>query len=265
MRPSLSGGRRTLWLTVAVLQICMAAGATGAPKSPQTCEEIAWTGEVNARHEWTAPFGEGWVFRVRPNPERKAAPGAGGWDLVVDRKRQTGHPDALMLASPPYHMINEREVATKFGLRAQDVIGWNPRKFRFMTDRSDFREAQRLFTALDRRGAFNAEPRIQDSGRKEKAFQQAMRRFVKLTQKSSPGEFRILDAHLTPGNGKVKPYAMNWARQWMNTPHTDEPAVGGQATPLGSLEWMRFKVTLWLPSGWKTPGKIPAERVPCSK
>lgn len=263
MRQSMIGCRRTLWLA-AVLPVFVAAGAAGAPKS-RRCEEIVLTGEVSAEHEWTKPFGEGWVFRVLPISESKTAPGADGWDLVVDRKRQTGYPDALMLASPPYHLINEREVATKFGLRAQDAIGWNPRTFRFMTNRADFREAQRLFRALDHRGAFNAKPTIQDSVRKERAFQQAMRRFVKLTQRSSPGEFRILDAHLTPGNGKVKPYAMNWAQQSASTPHTDEPAAGGQATPLGSLEWMRFKVTLWLPKGWRTPGKIRAGPAPCSK
>jgi hypothetical protein len=242
-------------------------GATAAlaakATKPGRCEKIVLTGAVSAGHEWKEAFGEGWVFRVLPIPDGKTAPGVGGWDLVVDRDRPAGYPDALMLATPPYHLINEREIATTYGLRAQDVIGWNPRKFRFMTNRSSFREAHRLFLQLDRDGVFNPAPQSSKDGRKEKSILRKKERFLKLTADSSQGEFHILDAHLTPGVGKVKPYALNWARLSENTPHTDEPPPGGNATPLGQLEWVRFSVALWLPPGWKLPRDIRPEQVSC--
>ena len=65
-----------------------------------------------------------------------------GWDMVVDRIPPAGFPDALYLATPPYNSINQREIGTTYGLRAQDAIGWNPRSFRFLTDPAAFREAQ---------------------------------------------------------------------------------------------------------------------------
>ena len=87
-------------------------------------------------------LGQGWTFRVLPIPPLAA--GYSGWDLVVDRDPPAGYPDALPLATLPYNSINEREVGTTFGLRAQDAAGWNPRSFRF-TDPAEFRKAQQWF------------------------------------------------------------------------------------------------------------------------
>ena len=118
-------------------------GSQAGAATPASCQKIVLTGEVSAGQEWKAAFGEGWVFRVMPIQAGKA--GYSGWDLVVDREQGAGFPDALMLATPPYDSINEREVGTTFGLRAQDAIGWNPRSFRFLTDPAALRESQRLF------------------------------------------------------------------------------------------------------------------------
>jgi hypothetical protein len=100
-------------------------------------------GEVNAGQEWKAAFGEGWVFRVLPIQAGKA--GFSGWDLVVDREQPAGFPDALLLGTPPYNSINEQEVGSTFGLRAQDGIGWNPRSFRFLSTAEAFREGWKLY------------------------------------------------------------------------------------------------------------------------
>ena len=247
----------------------MSDGTSGAvaakTQNPQSCEKIVLTGEVSAGHEWKAAFGEGWVFRVVPIPDDKTAPGVGGWDLVVDRDRAAGYPDALLLATPPYHIINPREIGTTFGLRAQDAIGWNPRQFRFLTSRQAFREAHRLFLQLNREGVFETKQDSQKEGRKAKAIERKKKRFLQLTNESSPGEFRILGARVTPGVGQVQPYAINWARQSASTPHTDDAPPGAQPTTLGNLEWMRFSVTLWVPDGWKTPREIHAEQAPCAK
>ena len=54
----------------------------------------------------------------------------------------------LLLATPPYESISQREVGTTFGIRAQDAIGWNPRSFRFFTNPALFRKAQKLYFDL---------------------------------------------------------------------------------------------------------------------
>jgi len=103
-------------------------------KDTRVCRKVELTGEVSAGQEWSAAVGEGWIFRVVPI----AASGKGytGWDLVMDRAGGDravggGYPDALLLATPPYGSLNEREIGTTFGMRAQDSIAWTPRRFRF--------------------------------------------------------------------------------------------------------------------------------------
>ena len=130
----------------AALFLALAVPALAAPPRPAACTRVELTGKVNAGQEWKASLGEGWVLRVVP-----IAPGSAGytgWDLVVDRDPPAGFPDALLLATPPYNSINEREVGTTYGLRAQDAIGWNPRSFRFLINPADFLQGQKLFLAL---------------------------------------------------------------------------------------------------------------------
>ena len=128
------------WAGLCVALALMASAAPWSIASPvpqAACQKIVLWGEVSAGQEWKAGFGQGWVFRVLPIDSAKTPPGQAsysGWDLVVDREQPAGFPDALLMATPPYESINEREVGTTFGLRAQDSIGWNPRSFRFLTE-----------------------------------------------------------------------------------------------------------------------------------
>ena len=232
-----------LWLAVA------AAPAATAPV--RICRRVEFPGELNAGEQWGVPFGQGWVLRLLPIAPSPA--GYSGWDLAVDREPPAGYPDALLLATLPYNSINEREIGTTFGLRAQDAIGWNPRSFRFLTSPADFREAQWTYLRLFRR------PK-DSSGARETA---AASRLLELEKKASAGEFRILDARLVPGIADPQSFAQNWALAFSRTQHEIEPAAAGQATSQGKLVWMRFAVTLWLPSGWKVPAGIKAVRAAC--
>lgn len=248
-------------LAAAVLASMPRAGAADSA-TPQTCVQVVLGGEVSAGKQWKAAFGEGWVSRLLPIPAEKTSQGVGGWDLAIDRAAPAGYPDALLVATPPYHFINPREIGTTFGLRAQDAIGWNPRNFRFMTKRTAFRKAQKLYLELNRKGAFAGAAQAAKSV-DEKRTGNEMQRFIALVKESSPGQFRILDARLVPGTGPVKPYAANWARQSSKTPHTEVAAPGAEGTALGKLAWMRFSVTLWLPEGWKTPRHLKKVQTPC--
>lgn len=222
-----------------------------------SCQKVVLEGEVNAGQEWRASFGGGWVFRVLPIQPGKA--GYSGWDLVVDREQAAGFPDALLVATPPYNSINEHEVGTTFGLRAQDAIGWNPRSFRFLTDPDAFRESQKLFQVLGGMKPATAAPAAGSQAG------MAMQRQLKINQKSSAGQFRIVDARLVPGVADPAPYAQNWALAVARTPHTFEPAAQGQSSPLGELRWMRFSITLWLPAAWNLPRALHGVRAGCSQ
>jgi hypothetical protein len=92
----------------------------------------------------------------------------------------------------------------------------------------------------------------------------AIERQLKINQKSSVGQFHIVDARLVPGVADPAPYAQNWALAVSRTPHTFEPAQG-PSSPRGELRWMRFSITLWLPAAWKLPQQLHGERSECSE
>jgi hypothetical protein len=256
MKPNRSGSRLCVGLALAILAMTAVQGQAAAPQAP-VCEKIVLSGEVKAGQEWKAAFGQGWVFRVLPIQPGKA--GYSGWDLVVDREQPAGFPDALLVATPPYSSINQHEVGTTFGLRAQDAIGWNPRSFRFLTQPEAFKESQKLFQILG-----GIKPGAQAPAASSAAGI-AIERQLKINRESSPGQFRILDARLAPGVSDAVSYAENWALASPRTPHTFEPATAGKSTPLGELHWMRFSVTLWLPGAWKAPEQLHAQKAACSE
>ena len=260
------------WLAhCAVLGLAAMAPASGLGAAPRqsTCRKIVLMGEVSAGEEWKAGIGQGWILRVVPIDATKTPAGLdpySGWDLVVDRVQPAGFPDALFLATPPYNSINEREIGTTFGVRAQDAIGWNPRSFRFLTDLAAFRESRQLHLQLIRdSGAGQAQAgKVHQRTPGAGAFD-PIRRLMALTRQSSPGQFRILDARMTPGVADAAPFAENWALQPARTAHTAQPAPGGKSTPLGFLLWIRFSITLWLPDTWNAPAALHAERGACSE
>jgi hypothetical protein len=245
---------RVKFAAYAVLMTLTVNLASAASKP--SCQKLTLEGEVRAGEEWKAAFGEGWVFRVIPI-QADPKSGYSGWDLVVDREQGVGFPDALLVATPPYNSMNEREVGTTFGLRAQDVIGWNPRSFRYLIDLEALRESQKLFQVLGARHGMGASVASAREGA-------AIRRQLKINEKSAAGQFRILDGRLTPGNSDAAPYAIQWALKSQRTKHSGEPGINA-ANPLGELHWIKFSITLWLPEGWKAPRELSAVRAVCSE
>ena len=231
--------RGSIW----ALALCGASGPDCA-QAASSCRKVVVTGEVSAGQAWRAPLGQGWVLLLLPiGPGRV---GYSGWDLVVDRDPPAGYPDALLLATPPYNSINEREIGTTFGVRAQDAIGWNPRSFHFMVDPLGFREAQQIYLGMARDGWLNG----------GKGGSHDVDRLLRLEKDSAGGELRVEDVRLTPGIADAAPFAQAWALAAARTPHEIVPAADGKSSPRGSLAWMRFSVTLWLPGSWKLPAEL---------
>lgn len=247
------------WACYWLLSTAVSLAAQGQAVRPHgaSCQKLVLQGEVSAGQEWREAFGGGWVFRVVPIQPGKG--GYSGWDLVVDREQAVGFPDALLVATPPYNSINEHEVGTTFGLRAQDAIGWNPRSFRFLTDPDALRESQKLFQVLG--GTKGVMPSPVVSSREGIAMQ----RQLKINQQSLGGEFRILDARLVPGAADPAYFAQHWAMALAKTPHTFEPVSTGDSTARGELRWIRFSITLWLPGRWKAPAGFHAIRAACAE
>lgn len=240
------------WLWIAVLAFVVAACHAAAPD--RTCLRLDLVGEVNANQEWKSALGEGWVFRVWPIAPPQL--GYSGWDLVVDRDPPAGYPDALLLATLPYNSINEREIGTTFGLRAQDALGWNPRSFHFLSNPAEFREAQQWFRHLTSGSAANGGgSKATDAG--------AMARLLQLQSHASSGQFRIVDAHIMPGIADPQPFAQGWALAASRVQQEIEPALPGHSTPRGQLLWVRFALTLWLPKRWNVPSALHTVRDRC--
>jgi hypothetical protein len=237
---------------------------TGSPM----CRKIVLRGEVAEKQEWHASIGEGWEFRLVPigGVPAQTSPAAGhgysGWDMVVDREHGGGYPDALLLATPPYGSVNEREVGTTYGLRAQDAIAWNPRSFRFFTTVAQWRRARELYAAVM--------PGPESGAGTKAPAATAAAELLAMT--GAPdlgrGEFAVLDARLVAGAGDPPAYARPWTSRLVRVPHTLEQSgdrAGAVATPLGELTWIRFATTLVLPTGWKLPAGMGAEEANCAE
>lgn len=246
--------RSATWITAWIVAAWLAAAtALSCHAATRSCRRLVLDGEASAGKGWSAPIGEGWRFRLVPVPPLDA--GYSGWDLVVDRMEPAGFPDALYLATPPYNSINEREVGTTFGLRSQDAIGWNPRSFRFLTDPAAVREAQQVYK----------DALLSPRNISAPASAPASTRLLTLAQGASPGQFRILDARISPGISDPAPFAQAWAQALSRTPHEIDTAAPGKQAAAGSLNWIRFEVILWLPSNWKLPPGTLAATAACGQ
>jgi hypothetical protein len=239
--------------------LVITAGSMRARAMTHACRQVVIGGEVNAGQEWNFAMGEGWVFRILPIVAGQSS--YSGWDLVVDRVEPAGFPDALLLATLPYNSINEREVGTTFGLRAQDAIGWNPRSFRFLSTPIAFSEGRQLYFALVRNGMIHTQADSPPGAAAEDS--QAMRRLLELESQASAGQFRILDARLAPGIADAASYAESWALAASRKPHQIVPSAPGKATPHGALLWLRFSISLWLPHGWNVPAGLHSTPATC--
>ena len=229
------------------------------------CTEIELRGEVAEKQEWRAAIGEGWEFRVVPitGVPGKGKSGGGVWilglgDLAVDREKDGGYPDALLLATPPYGSLNPREIGTTYGMRAQDAIAWTPKRFRFFISDEDWKQARELYGTL-----------MPGTGRGEGS---AVAGRKLLSMVGAPGvgygEFEVMEARLVAGVGDPPAFARQWAANLGRVPHTlvqNEGRSGGASAPLGELKWIRFRATLTFPGAWKFPAGLSRKAARCAE
>lgn len=217
---------------LAALLLVQGAGVRGgaAPGAPrQGCRGVLIEGEVNAGEPYNRVIGNGLKVYLQPIHS--------GWILrVLPVSGLRGEHDYAELATPPYESVTPLSVSTDFAFRAQDAVGWNPRRFRFATSAEDFERLEKAWLAFEHAGATPPAP-LQVELSSEIA-------------QASEGTFTILDSRLIPGTADQWKMAAAVASHFTSTAHTLVQEPEGRTTPLGKLVWLRFRIDLTLPAGF---------------
>ncbi len=218
-------------------------GVAEPPKAPRSgqCLRAVIEGEVRAGESFARNFGGGLELRLEAI--------AGGWVVRVlpspgDRPQE----DYAGIATPPYRSVSPLLVSTDFRFRAQDAVGWNPRRFRYARDARAFGELEAVY----RRVAGTATPAAAEEAR-----------LAELVTSQPEGVLEILDASLAPGTADQTRAAGLVSSHYGTAAHRIEQPAGGRATALGCIGWMQFRVKLELGRGVRVPAGVLEERFPC--
>ena len=206
------------------------------------CSRAVLEGEVKAGQEFRRsfaggldlllePIASGWVVRVMPTAGRRLAE------------------DYAEIATPPYRSVSPLLLSTDFSFRAQDAVGWNPRRFRYAADRRAF---ERLEVAYRR----VLDPKTASAGEAELA---------ELVGRQPEGVLEILDASLSPGTADPTRAAALVSSHFETTAHRLEQPEGGTATALGKIGRVRFRVRLELAPGSRAAPGVKLESYVCGR
>ncbi len=225
-----------VWVVVRGVGVGWAAGSSG-----KTCVRGVLEGQVRAGEGFVRPIGNGLEVMLEPL--------ASGWILRVlpVGGLRPGH-DYAELATPPYQSVSPLLISTDYSFRAQDAVGWNPREFRFAADVQSFAQLSEVYAEY-RRSATPSED--------------VKSRLAELVSRSPEGTLEILDAHLVPGMADQARAATMVASHFSSTAHRIEQPADGKATPLGKVTWMRFRISLELPAGFRADKGVRMERSGC--
>ena len=238
------------WKGVGLLGVALLASAgagdapaLGALPAPARCSEAVIEGEVRAGQEFRKSFGGGLDILLEPI--------ASGWVVRVLPTTGDRPPiDYAGIATPPYRSVSPLLVSTDFSFRAQDAVGWNPRRFRYAS-------SARAFAALQA-----AYGRVTGVPATSEGDEEALAR---LASAQPGGVLEILDASLAPGTSDQTPAAGLLSSHFGTTAHRIEQPVGGRATALGRIGWMRFRVQLDLQPGVKAVHGVKVESYLCER
>ena len=171
-------------------------------------------------------------------------PIASGWVLrVVPASGSRGSHDYAELATPPYQSVSPLLISTDFSFRAQDALAWNPRRFHFANDRAAFQEFSRAYANYQRLA------RIGPSAAAE--MRAAELRLAALVSLAAEAELTLLDARLVQGTGDQTRAASLVALHPNSSARQVDQPTSGVATPLGRLNWVRFRIRIDLPKSFQ--------------
>ncbi len=208
-----------------------------------TCNRAIFEGEVSFGKEFDQLLGGGLRFMLEPL--------ASGWIIrVLPATGPRGHHDYAELATPPYRSITPLLVGTDYSFRAQDAVGWNPRRFRWAADAEQFRALSAAYED------YMAAPSSPNAPAQEA-------KLVALAYRAPEAEFNILDARLIPGQADQAMTASTVVSHFTQTAHTLEQPDGKENRELGRVTWLRFRVRMDLPSGSMPARGLREEQYAC--
>lgn len=227
---------------VLVLGLSAAGFGQGVVKAkPGACRRMVVEGEVEAGKGFERVIGGGLKVGLEPI--------AAGWAVrVVPASGPRGAHDAAELASPPYRSLSPLIVSTGLGFRAQDALGWNPRRFRYAANPAEYAGLLRLYD------------RVTSSSTPTAADETELGRLVAAAPE---GTLEILDARLIPGTADQVEAANAVASHFATTAHQIDQPADGKGSELGRLEWMRFRFLLDVPTGLVPARGIKLVPAPC--
>src|SRR5580700_6923940 len=192
--------RLTFWFAVAILFVSPGVqSAPTAPPSQPACKAAIVEGEVNAGQPYSQAIGGGLRLYFQPL--------SSGWIVrVLPSSGPAGEHDYAELATPPYQSVTPLAISTDFAFRAQDAVGWNPRRFRFATSAASFGRLERMYGRVMAAGS--APPPALEAELANEIGQAA------------EGTFTILDAQLAPGMADQAGAAAAVASHFTTTAHT---------------------------------------------
>ena len=155
-----------------------------------------------------------------------------GWiiRLIPRELPRTGY-DFAGMATPPYDSPNPILISTDFAFRAQDAVGWNPRRFQYFASSEQMRQAVKEYRLMKAAGP---------SPTPEQA--RASAHLIALSAAASSATFTILDARLIGGTGDQFVMAAAVASHFSTTAHVVERPSSLHDSPLGKITWIRFRV-----------------------
>ena len=189
---------------------------------PKSCRRSVFEGTVRAGQSFHRAFGGGLEMVLEAVPH--------GWILrVVPAVGSQPEIDFAELATPPFRSINPLLLTTDFGFRSQDVLGWNPRTFRYLSRRSELAVAQQAYRA------------VLSSASPTPAQEMAV---AHVAETALEGTIEVLDAVLIPGTADPSRSAALVATHYSSTAHTVQPGAAGA---LGEVLSLRFRASLSAP------------------
>jgi hypothetical protein len=231
-----SRGAAGMWIVWGLMAVVAKGQGAGVKATSGSCRQAVIEGEVREGQYFERRLGNGLEVMLEPL--------ASGWILrVLPYGEARGPHDHAELATPPYQSVNPLLISTDFSFRAQDAVAWNPRRFHYAASVSEFRRLLALYAEYTKSAAVQAQ-------------------LAELAERAPEGTLQILDARLVPGTANQAQTAAMVATHLQSTAHSVEQAANGD-TPLGRVTWLRFRMELVVPVGFRVERAIEVDGIAC--
>ncbi len=230
-------------ISLVLFATLLSAPANAAPATKPACRTAVLEGELNAGQPSSQPIGNGLKLYFQPIHS--------GWILrILPASRPTGDHDYAELATPPYQSVSPLSISTDFAFRAQDAIGWNPRRFRFATTQASFHHLEQAYL------------KFQSGGSTPSAESQAD--LASQIALATEATLSILDSRLVAGTADQWQMAAAVASHFNTTAHTLVQEPDGTTSALGRVVWIRYRLELRAPVGFALNPGVHTQPAPCA-